>query len=254
MGALNLRMKERYNVMSKIQLIHGDCLEEMNKLVEQGVKVDAIITDPPYKISNSGGGLMNNKGRAFIRQIDSMDMCKGSFDVFEFLNLYLFLFKQKEYFCGVFFCSMSQIKDYLLFADKHKLKTGLGVWYKPDPTPLCNNKYLNDLEYWIYIKGNKTKIRGEYKTKSLLYKSKTNRIEKKKYKHPTIKPLPLIEKFVINHSIENQTIIDPYMGTGTTGVACKKLNRNFIGIEKENKVFKKAKSRIKYSKFIKSLF
>jgi len=48
MGALNLRMKERYNTMSKIQLIHGDCLEEMDKLIKQGVKVDAIITDPPY--------------------------------------------------------------------------------------------------------------------------------------------------------------------------------------------------------------
>jgi DNA modification methylase len=249
-----MKYKRKRKKELKIKLIQGDCLVEMDKLIEQDIRVDAIITDPPYKISNSGGGLMNNKGRAFIRQIDSMDMCKGSFDIFEFLSFCLFLFKQKEYFCGVFFCSMSQIKDYLLFAEKHKLKTGLGVWYKPNPAPLCNNKYLNDLEYWIYIKGNKTKIRGEYKTKSLLYKAKTNRIEKKKYKHPTIKPLSLIEKFVINHSIENQTIIDPYMGTGTTGVACKKLNRNFIGIENKNKIFETAKTRIKYSKFMHTLF
>jgi site-specific DNA-methyltransferase (adenine-specific) len=41
-------MKERYNIMSKIQLIHGDCLEEMDKLIKQGVKIDAVITDPPY--------------------------------------------------------------------------------------------------------------------------------------------------------------------------------------------------------------
>ena len=105
------------------------------------------------------------------------------------------------------------------------------MWHKSDPAPLCNYKYLNDIEFAIYIKGNKSKILGSYATKSLVYKSGTNRADKKKFGHPTIKPIPLCEKYLINHSMESQTILDPFMGSGSVGVAAKNLNRKFIGIE-----------------------
>ena len=62
--------------------------------------------------------------------------------------------------------------------------------------------------------------------------------------HPTQKPLALIEELVKTYSNENDTILDNCMGSGTTGVACKNLNRNFIGIEKDNKYFEIAKERI----------
>jgi len=62
--------------------------------------------------------------------------------------------------------------------------------------------------------------------------------------HPTQKPLPLIEFIVSTYSNENETVLDNTMGSGTCGVACKKLNRNFIGIEKDEKYFNKAKKRI----------
>ena len=62
--------------------------------------------------------------------------------------------------------------------------------------------------------------------------------------HPTQKPLPLMEFIVRTYSNENETVLDNTMGSGTCGVACKKLNRNFIGIEKDEKYFNKAKKRI----------
>ena len=62
--------------------------------------------------------------------------------------------------------------------------------------------------------------------------------------HPTQKPLPLMEFIVSTYSNENETVLDNTMGSGTCGVACKKLNRNFIGIEKDEKYFNKAKKRI----------
>ena len=62
--------------------------------------------------------------------------------------------------------------------------------------------------------------------------------------HPTQKPLALIEELVKTYSNENDTILDNCMGSGTTGVACKNLNRNFIGIEKDDKYFSIAKERI----------
>ena len=64
------------------------------------------------------------------------------------------------------------------------------------------------------------------------------------YGHPTIKPLPLIEKLIRNSSVEGDTILDPFMGSGTTGVACKNLSRNFIGCEINDIYFDIARKRL----------
>ena len=65
-----------------------------------------------------------------------------------------------------------------------------------------------------------------------------------KVKHPTQKPIKLMDWILKTYSNENMTIFDPCMGSGTTGVACKNLNRNFIGIEKDEQYFKIAEQRI----------
>ena len=65
-----------------------------------------------------------------------------------------------------------------------------------------------------------------------------------KVKHPTQKPIKLMDNLIRTYSNENMTIFDPCMGSGTTGVACKNLNRNFIGIEKDENYFKIAEQRI----------
>ena len=100
------------------------------------------------------------------------------------------------------------------------------------------------MEFQIQIKSKDYKIGGNYKTKSKFYISSINKKDKELYNHPTIKPLDLVEKFIINHSNEEDIVLDPFMGSGTTGVACKNLNRNFIGIELDEKYFEIAKRRI----------
>ncbi len=64
------------------------------------------------------------------------------------------------------------------------------------------------------------------------------------WKHPTIKPLNITEKIIRNSSKENNTVLDPFMGSGTTGVACINTNRNFIGVELDEKYYKIAEERI----------
>ncbi len=71
-----------------------------------------------------------------------------------------------------------------------------------------------------------------------------NMKEKDYRQHPTQKPLSVMRWILENYSQDNQTILDPFMGSGTTGVACKELGRNFIGIEIEPKYFEIAKRRI----------
>jgi site-specific DNA-methyltransferase (adenine-specific) len=68
--------------------------------------------------------------------------------------------------------------------------------------------------------------------------------DKKYFEHPTIKPLNIIENLILNSSKENDIILDPFMGSGTTGVACKKHKRDFIGIELDHHFFEIAKNRI----------
>ena len=117
-------------------------------------------------------------------------------------------------------------------------------WHKSNPVPTCNNKYLSDTEYLLFFRENGVKIFGSYATKKKYYVTPINKEDKNKYNHPTIKPLEIIKNLIINSSEENDTILDCFMGSGTTGVACKELNRNFIGIEIDKKYFDVAKKRI----------
>jgi DNA modification methylase len=72
-----------------------------------------------------------------------------------------------------------------------------------------------------------------------------NRKDKDNFNHPTIKPLEIISNLVKNSSRENDTVLDCFMGSGTTGVACKQLKRNFIGFEIDEEYFRIAGQRIK---------
>lgn len=96
--------------------------------------------------------------------------------------------------------------------------------------PLCGGKYLEDCEYCLYFyKG--IKLNTCYDTAKKVYCQPINLEDKKMYNHPTIKPLNIIKNFLINSSRENELVLDPFMGSGTTAVACKELGRNYIGFE-----------------------
>ena len=78
----------------------------------------------------------------------------------------------------------------------------------------------------------------------MVYSSQRNTKESKEFNHPTVKPQQILEKFLINHTIEGSVILDTFSGSGSTGVACANLNRKFIGIEMDETYFNIAKKRI----------
>ena len=222
-------------------LMQGDCLERMKEIPDGSV--DMVLTDPPYILSTSkGGGMMGKEGRTFMEDMDVS--LKVGIDTKSYLKGLVRLFKNKESFCGVFFCSNKQLVAYLQFAEENNYQYGVGVWHKSNPAPLCNFKYLNDVEYWVYIKGKNSKIGGSYASKSMVYSSQRNTKESKEFNHPTVKPQQLLEKFLINHTTDKSVVLDTFMGSGSTGVACKNLDRKFIGIEMDEKYFTTAKQRI----------
>ena len=148
----------------------------------------------------------------------------------------------------VIFGTERMMNKLMNFCEEKGYTYTLTVWHKTNPTPLCNNRYLNSIEFAIHIRERGVKIYGDYHSKSKVYTSTVNKQDKERYGHPTIKPIELIEKYIKNHSVEKDVVLDPFVGSGTTGVACVNTNRNFIGIEIDKEYFDIAENRIKDAK------
>ena len=212
-------------------------MEKINLVKDKSI--DLAIIDPPYIVhAGKGGGAFGNRNN-----LSEINFMSNGFDL-EILNK----IEQKMKKTNIYiYCSKKQVPILLEYAINKKLNYDILTFNKTNPTPLCNNKYLSDTEYIIFLRERGVKIFGNYHTKFTYYIDKVNTEDKKKYKHPTIKPLELIKRHIINSSNEGDTILDCFMGSGTTGVACMNTNRNFIGIELDENYFNIAKDRIENS-------
>lgn len=217
----------------------------MKKLPDDSV--DLIVTDPPYEFAaHRGGGAFGSKKREYHNQLEDSDITNG-FDT-KILDELMRVMKKVNIYI---WCNKEQIKMYLDYFKDYNMD--LLVLCKTNPVPTCNNKYLSDIEYLLFFREKGVKVFGEYATKHKYYVMPTNKADKKKYKHPTVKPLEIIENLIINSSEENQIVLDPFMGSGTTGEASIKLNRNFIGIEIDKTYFNTAKERIERIEKVKNM-
>ena len=224
------------------KVVCGDCLQEMDKLIEENIKVDAIITDPPYEFKKGGFG--GGQAELSKRALKS-DIVGGKLDVgFNVENVFN-KFRKLQDKCNVcIFCAEEQMIDICNYARKKNYYYTVLVWHKTNPTPLCNNRYLNSIEFIVHIREKGVKILGDYHSKGKIYTSPINKKDKTLFNHPTVKPLELIEKLLKNHTEENDIVFDPFAGSGTTGIAARNLNRNFILIEKEQKYIDIIKDRL----------
>ena len=220
-------------------LRQGDCLELMKDIPDSSI--DLVVIDPPYELETQrGGGFFKNSNEKRRKYQDEIvSMMTG---ISEQL-LYILCNKMKKVNMYIF-CSRTQMLTLLNYANKNNFSWNLLTWHKTNPIPTCNNKYLNDTEYIVFMRENGVQVFGSYHTKKSYFITSVNKKEKQLYRHPTIKPLDIIENLIINSSQENDVVLDCFMGSGTTGVACKNLNRNFIGIELDEKYFNIAKERI----------
>ena len=142
-------------------------------------------------------------------------------------------------------CNRKQIPMYLnYFVNKLHLNFEILVWNKPNVMPLYNHQYLNDVEYCLYFRGANVCNPKCYDDARTVFKNPTNKIDKFAFHHPTCKPVNIIEKLIKNSSKENDLVLDCFLGSGTTAVACKNLNRDYIGIEINPKWYKIALDRL----------
>ena len=142
-------------------------------------------------------------------------------------------------------CSQKQLFPLIeYFVEGKKCNFNLITWHKTNPIPACGNKYLTDTEYCLFFREKGVKIYGEFSTKFTYYVTPLNQKDKKLYNHPTIKPLNIIQNLVVNSSKECDIILDPYLGSGTTAVACVNTNRRYIGFELDKDYYNIACKRL----------
>ena len=144
-------------------------------------------------------------------------------------------------------CSKAQMYDLMkYFIEKKKCRFNLLVWCKSNGVPATNNSFLPNIEHCLVFKEDgASKYNDGYDLKSKWYISATNKADKDLYDHPTIKPLELVKRHILHSTQPNDVVLDCFMGSGTTGVACVETNRNFIGIEIDPHYFQIAENRLK---------
>lgn len=218
------------------KIYNMDCLDGMRQLPDNCV--DLVVTDPPYVIETSGAGIYKQADKQYVKELNNM---KDGFSTQVLDELCRIMKKINIYF----FCSQKQIIPLLdYFVKGKKCNWNLLTWHKTNPVPACGNKYLTDTEYILFFREKGVKIYGEFKTKFTYYITPLNQSDKKKYGHPTIKPINIVTNLIVNSSLENGIVFDPFMGSGTTAVAAKECGRNFIGYELDSDYYEICNKRL----------
>ena len=231
-----------------MELIHGDCLEEMKKIPNKSI--DMILCDLPY-------GTTKCKWDVVI----PFDELWGQYNRIIKDNGAITLFGSQP-FTSKLICSNIDNYKYDWIWDKKKAPNFRGVKYQPlipyEIISVFNTTKYNPqmtegkmrkkgghpskYEEQAISKGTKPKINNLYYPKAILEFSKAN--NKESGLHPTQKPIALLEYLIKTYTNEGEIVLDNCMGSGSTGVACVNTNRDFIGIELEEKYFNIAKERI----------
>lgn len=201
-----------------IELWQGDCLELMKSMPSKSI--DLVLTDAPYgkKADKGTNGFGSAKNRRYEGKWDSKRPSKEYFEEMFRIGKNVILFG------GNYFCDMLPPSNHWIFWDK---KGDIAF-----QNPFADGEL-------IYITFKKPIKRIVFKQQGFITDSKDKRY------HPTQKPTELLQQIIEQYTAEGSTILDCFMGSGSTGVACVNINRHFIGIELDEGYFDIAKKRIK---------
>ena len=204
-----------------VTLKQGDCLELMKGLDDESV--DAVITDPPYGILNGSKSIGGNN----LSLVKVYSEIKWDNKPTKELISEIFRVSKKQVFFGA---------EY--FTDILPQSKGWYIWdkRKPEGTNFASCELI-----WTSSNFPNRIIRFMWNG---MFKDISD-MKKEIIYHPTQKPLYVMRKLINDLTEEGDTILDPFMGSGTTGVACQQLGRNFIGYEISPDYFKIAEKRIK---------
>jgi len=233
-----------------INLYNGNCIDVLKTIDENSV--DLVLTDPPYNL----GKFMKNR-QTNLKQMRSNFFGSAGWDDLEYDE---WIQHMEKFFAEmarvlvkggsmILFMSIIKVESIISISQKYGFyyKT-TGIWHKLNPMPRnMNLHFVNSTETWIYFTyqvhtskfNNKGKVLHDF-----IETSVTPGNERKFGKHPTQKPVQLMYHFIDILSDEGDVVLDPFMGSGTSGVAAKRLKRSFVGIELSEEYFAISKLRI----------
>tara|TARA_Y100000310_G_C20696925_1_gene826359 strand:- start:28 stop:810 length:783 start_codon:yes stop_codon:yes gene_type:complete len=233
------------------KLLYGDCLDIIPKIKPESVSI--IFADPPYNLSN--GGISCKGGRVVSVNKGNWDKSQGFEKDYEFTNSWITLCKKILKPNGTIWISGTPHNIYRV---GHSLQSNgfhiLNeiVWYKPNAPPnLACRCFAHAHETILWAKKSKNakqyfnyKLMKEYddgisprgkQMRSIWKIPLTSPKEKQQGKHPTQKPIELLKRIILSSSKEGDIVMDPFNGSGTTGLVAHELKRKYIGIEMDNK-------------------
>ncbi len=236
--------------MAETYLFNTDCINALKKT--EAAKIDLIVTDPPYNLGN----FMISRDTNLKKMRDNFFGTAG----WDNLSYEDWVESMDSFFAEaarvikkggsmIVFMAAIKVETTINIAEKYGFyyKT-TGIWHKLNPMPRnMNLHFVNSTETWLYF---------IYKARTGTFNNKgqvlhdfietavTPANERKYGKHPTQKPEALMAHFIEVLSNEGDWVLDPFMGSGTTGVVSKRLNRNFIGIELDKTYYSYAEARI----------
>lgn len=251
-----------------------DCYEAIKNIPDKSI--DCIYVDVPYKFVDNGAGNTDIAIRATKRQMELMGIDSKTYDyskkpaenlriarnkinnnnnelirsnLINGFDYKTFLDESKRVLKKInmfIWCSSMQIREIMQYIYIYICKSTpqILVWCKTNPIPTTNNNWLSDIEYCIHIRESGVKLSSKYEYSSKFYISSANVNDKNLYDHPTIKPLEFVKNHILNATKENDIVLDCFLGSGTTAVACKELNRHYLGFEISEEYYKIAKDRL----------
>ena len=213
----------------QIKLIHGDCLEVMKNIPDNSI--DLIVTDPPYLINYKSNWCMSKQ----ILGDSEYDLIKNSIK-----EMYRVL---KNNSAAYIFCSPKKVDYFIRYCQSagFVIKNSI-VWVKNNWTSGdLKAQYGQQHEIILLLNKGRKYINGKRLTDVWFF----DRVAFQNQYHQNEKPVKLLEQCIIKHSDEGDIILDPFMGSASTGIACFNTGRQFIGIEKDAKYYEIAMQRMK---------
>lgn len=241
----------------KFNLMHGDCIELMKAITDKSI--DMVLTDPPYgttackwdtvipfapmweqlkRITKDNGAIC-----LFGSEIFSASLIMSNTSMYK----YTLIWKKSKIgrYAQAKLRFLNEHEDILIFSRLGKCSSNSKVKMKYYPQGLTPfGKVVSDSSHKNGTRENRKQLKDYLQEYTNYPKSILSFPSVARTIHPTQKPVALLEYLIKTYTLEGETVLDFTMGSGSTGVACKNLKRNFIGIEKDDKYFEIAKNRI----------
>lgn len=225
----------------------GDAYELIKELPDHSI--DLIVTDPPYQYDGSKwftGGFKSEQDKQGYKNISERieeDNLKEGIKT-EMLDEWCRVLKKINIFV---FCNKNQLIPYLdYFVTKKRCNWEMLIWNKTNPVPLANNAFIHDKEYCLrFQERGAIQNLHDYEKEKTVYNLPLNQKDGRNFGHPTTKPLAMVRNLVEIGSDRGGIVLDTFLGSGTTAVACQELGRHFIGFELNPKWAQVARERLK---------